>query len=119
MRVLAAAAAVAMVFASTPAHADMSEAFGNTIVSHYPDGGWVKHFFEQDGGYSAIFSDGRRLTARWRVEGDRVCLNGVSPRIMMISRFCSPMVDADIGESWHSRDPLGRRVRNQLVSGRR
>ena len=120
MRGFAAVIAVAAIgFTSSPAKADMADAFGNTIVSHYPDGGWVKHFFERDGRYVAVFSDGRRLAARWQVEGGRVCLNGLTPRIMMISRFCSPLVEADVGETWHSRDPLGRNVRNELLPGRR
>ena len=59
-----------------------------------------------------------RLAARWRVEGERVCLNGIRPAFMMISRFCSPMIQAGVGETWVSRDPLGRRVTNVLQRGR-
>jgi hypothetical protein len=29
------------------------------------------------------------------------------------------MVEADIGQSWQARDPLGRTIRNELVAGRR
>lgn len=102
---------------ATEARADMSDAFGNTVISRYADGGWVKHFFEPDGRYTAQFSDGRRLAARWTAEGDRICLSNMRPS-MIIPRFCTQMVDAEIGETWSSRDPLGRRVRNQLVAGR-
>jgi len=116
-RILCAAIAAACVCGG-PASADVSAAFGNTVVSHYPDGGWVKHWFNRDGSYSAEFSDGRRITATWRVEGNRVCLNGIRPSFMMISRFCSPMIEAGVGERWASRDPLGRRVQNELVPGR-
>lgn len=45
---------------ATPAPASdtqMAAAFGNTVISRYPDGGWVKHWFDRDGGYSAEFSD--------------------------------------------------------------
>ena len=66
-----------------PAQAEMESAFGNTVVSHYPDGSWVKHLFDRDGSYRAVFSDGRRLTARWAVEGERVCLNGIRPRMLL------------------------------------
>ena len=118
MRAWVAAFALTMVMAAGPARADMADAFGNTVVSHYADGGWGKHYFEPDGRYSAIFSDGRRITARWQVEGERICLNGVRPS-MVISRFCTAMVQADVGQTWHSRDPLGRRVRNELLAGRR
>lgn len=95
----------------------MQAAFGNTVISHYPDGHWVKHWFDRDGGYRAEFWDGRRLTARWVREGDKVCLNQIRPR-MILSRFCTPLVQANVGETWPGRDPLGRRVRNELVAGR-
>lgn len=114
--VLAAAFLMSGALAS-PAAADMNAAFGNTIISYYPDGAWVKHWFDRDGSYRAVFSDGRRLTARWALEGERICLNGIRPR-MLLSRFCTPMVEASVGETWPSRDPLGRRVRNELIAGR-
>jgi hypothetical protein len=112
--------AVCALALATPvaASANMNDAFGNTVLSRYPDGGWVKHWFDRDGTYSAEFSDGRRLAARWRIEGQRVCLNGIRPAFMMISRFCSPMIEASVGETWVSRDPLGRRVTNVLQRGR-
>jgi hypothetical protein len=112
--------ALGIAVAATPqaAKADIEQAFGNTLVSHYPDGGWVRHWFNPDGTYSARFSSGRTISARWRVEGDRVCLNNITPSIMMISRFCSPMISASVGERWESRDPLGRRVTNVLQRGR-
>lgn len=121
MRVKAWAGAVALaaIALGGPAGADpgMSGAFGNTILTTYPDGGWVKHWFDPDNSYAAQFSDGRRLTARWRVEGQNVCLTNIRPN-MFVPRFCSRMVQAEVGESWTSRDPMGRRVRNTLVRGR-
>lgn len=95
----------------------MAVAFDNTVMSHYPDGGWVKHWFNRDGSYEGRFSDGRRITARWEVDRNRVCLNRIRPGFM-IPRFCSDIVEAEIGDSWMARDPLGRRVRNTLVRGR-
>ncbi|MBX9615488.1 MAG: hypothetical protein K2X25_07825 [Caulobacteraceae bacterium] len=115
MGVVAVAAVVGLAPAASAQTADV---FENTVVSRYPDGGWVKHWFNRDGSYAAEFSDGRRLAARWRVEGERVCLNGIRPSVMMISRFCSPLIEASLGESWTSRDPLGRRVQNVLQQGR-
>lgn len=95
----------------------MQAAFGNTVISYYPDGDWVKHWFDHGGVYRALFSDGRRLTARWAREGDKICLNDIRPR-MIVSRFCTPLIQAGVGESWQGRDPMGRRVRNELVAGR-
>jgi hypothetical protein len=102
---------------ATSAQAGIEDAFGNTVVSHYADGGWVKHYFNPDGSYSAQFSDGRSIRGRWSVQGERVCLTHIRPS-MLIPRFCSPLIQAEVGDTWHSRDPLGRRVRNVLVAGR-
>lgn len=112
------AAGLLLALSATPAVADISAAYGNTIVSRYPDGGTVRHYFDADGRYSARFSDGRSLTGRWAIEGSQVCLNHIRPRIMLISRFCTEMRVASVGDTWQSRDPLGRRVSNQLVAGR-
>lgn len=106
------------VVTAAPVQAGVADAFGNTIISHYPRGEWVKHYFEPDGSYSAAWSDGRRLSGRWVVEGHKVCLIELRPR-QLISRFCTPMVQAAVGDTWPSRDPLGRSVRNELVAGRR
>lgn len=117
-KLFGALALAAAVGCPVAASAEMDVAFGNTVVSRYPDGGWVRHWFNRDGTYSARFSDGRQLSATWRVEGQRVCLNGIRPAMMMISRFCSPLIEANVGETWTSRDPLGRRVQNVLQAGR-
>lgn len=117
--VLGFTAAVAASAAGGLAHAaDMSAAFGNTIVSTYGDGGTVRHFFDPNGAYRARWSDGRELTGRWTLDGDRVCLSRMRPMLLPIGRFCTEFVEAHVGESWQARDPLGRRVRNVLVRGR-
>lgn len=115
-KTLAAALALALL-AAGPVYAGMDAAFGNTVVSQYADGGWVKHWFNPDGSYSAQFSDGRRLSAQWRVDGDRVCLTRMRPN-MLLPRFCTRLVEAAVGETWHARDPMGRRVQNVLLAGR-
>jgi hypothetical protein len=118
LRALGVATIAVVCLAAGPGRADMSNAvFGNTVVSRYPDGGWVKHWFNPDGSYAAQFSDGRRLSARWSVSGERVCLSQMRPN-MLIPRFCTDMIEAEIGQTWQSRDPLGRRVQNVLVAGR-
>ncbi|MBF0664521.1 MAG: hypothetical protein IR159_03070 [Brevundimonas sp.] len=117
LRTLAVATVSAVCLLAAPAGAEINDAFGNTVVSRYADGGWVKHWFNPDGTYTAQFSDGRRLTARWSVRGERVCLTHIRPN-MLIPRFCTELIDASIGETWQSRDPLGRRVSNVLVAGR-
>ncbi|WP_420469497.1 hypothetical protein [Brevundimonas sp. FT23042] len=118
LRTLAAATVAVVCLAATPGQANMNAAFGNTVVSRYADGGWVRHYFDADGSYRARWSDGTNLTGRWRVQGERVCLNNIRPRFMWIDSFCQDMIEADVGDTWQSRDPLGRRVQNSLVAGR-
>jgi len=117
LRTLAVATLAVACLAAGPVWAEMNSVFGNTVVSRYPDGGWVKHWFNPDGTYAAQFSDGRRLAARWSVAGEQVCLTNMRP-YMLIPRFCTEMVEAEVGQTWQSRDPLGRRVQNVLVAGR-
>ncbi|RZJ40588.1 MAG: hypothetical protein EON87_17830 [Brevundimonas sp.] len=117
LRALAVVTVAVACLAAGPGRADMNAAFGNTVMSRYPDGGWVKHWFNPDGSYNAQFSDGRRLAARWSVQGERICLTNMRPN-MLIPRFCTNMIEADVGDTWHSRDPLGRRVQNVLIAGR-
>lgn len=117
LRTIALTIAAAACLVAGPSRADISAVFGNTIVSRYSDGGWVKHWFNSDGTYTAQFSDGRRLSAHWSVQGDRVCLTHMHPN-MLLPRFCTRMVDARVGQTWQARDPLGRRVQNILMAGR-
>lgn len=118
LRTLAVATLAVACLGVGPSRAEMSKAvFGNTVISRYPDGGWVKHWFDPDGSYAAQFSDGRRLSGRWTANGERVCLSRMRPT-MLIPRFCTDMVEAEVGETWQARDPLGRRVQNMLVAGR-
>lgn len=117
LRTLAVATFAVACLVAGPGRADMNNAFGNTVLSRYPDGGWVKHWFNPDGTYAAQFSDGRRLAARWSVQGERICLTHMRPN-MLIPRFCTALIEADVGQTWSSRDPLGRRVQNVLVAGR-
>ena len=117
LRTLAVTTVAAVCLLAGPGRADINAAFGNTVLSRYSDGGWVKHWFNPDGTYAAQFSDGRRLSARWSVRGEKLCLTNIRPN-MLIPRFCTDMPEADVGETWQSRDPLGRRVNNVLIAGR-
>ena len=112
--------ALGCVLITSPALADdggISATFGNTIVSTYRDGGQVHHWFDEGGQYQSFFSDGRRLTARWTLEGRKLCLNNIRPRLL-VSRFCTDYFEARLGDTWAGRDPVGRRVQNRLIRGR-
>ena len=106
MRLFAMLVAVAGCLLASPGHAGIDVVFGNTIVSRYPDGGWVKHWFNRDGSYLARFSDGRELRARWAVNGDRVCLNHAT-RWAVASRMFSSRVGRARMPSAAAGNPAG------------
>src|SRR5207249_1593703 len=57
----------------------VSAAFGNTIVSTYPDGRTAELWLHPDGGYDAM---GRRKdpsSGHWKVKGEKVCLKQKKP----------------------------------------
>ena len=91
MRICGAALLALMVMSAAPAQANMSGAFGNTVMSRYAHGGWVKHWFEADGAYRAQFSSGRTITARWRIEGEGFRINS--------ARRISELIDAQVSLS--------------------
>lgn len=120
MRLLCIAFVGAIVGGVGPAVANetgISATFGNTIVTTYRDGGQVHHWFDADGQYRSKFSDGRELTARWTLEGKKLCLNNIRPRLL-VSRYCADYFPARVGDTWSGRDPIGRRVENRLIRGR-
>ena len=120
MKLLCVAFTGAIVVGGSPAsakEAGISATFGNTIVSTYRDGGQVHHWFDADGQYRSKFSDGRELTARWTLEGKKLCLNDIRPRLL-VSRYCTDYFAARVGDTWSGRDPIGRRVENRLIRGR-
>jgi len=112
-------AGLALALATPSAARDqgISATFGNTIVTTYRDGGQVHHWFDADGQYRSFFSDGRQVTARWTIEGKKLCLSNIRPRILL-SRFCTDYFEAKVGDRWSGRDPIGRRVQNTLIRGR-
>ena len=56
--------------------------------------------------------EGRNLSAALEIA------TATHPGMVRSHNEDSIMVDADIGDTWTSRDPLGRRVTNTLVRGR-
>ena len=62
--VLASAALVAMLAASSP-NDILAPAFANTIVSSYPDGKTTKLWLNPNGSYDALRANGQRTAGSW------------------------------------------------------
>ena len=117
---LIAAAALAMAVPAELVAAEgsnVSAAFGNTILSTYPDGRTAKLWLKADGTYTAV---GRRRTpssGTWKVKGEKICLSQKKPTRGPIS-YCTEIRSGGVGTSWSGRAVTGEKIKITLVAGK-
>lgn len=115
---LTAAACFAFALSCAPnAFADPSidGAFGNTIQSTYPDGRQAELWLQPGGAYRAQGRRGQDTSGRWRMNGNRLCLNQQQPFAAPI-HYCTPIPERFDG-AWTARAPTGERISVSLVRG--
>ncbi len=118
-RFLLAAAALALIAPEAQAAkgSGVESAFGNTIVSTYPDGRTGLLWLNANGTYTA---KGRRRTSSsgtWTVRGQKVCLKQKKPKAAPFA-FCTPFKEGGVGASWTAKAVTGERITIKLVGGR-
>ena len=91
-------------------------AFGNTIVSTYPDGRTAKAWLQPDGTYVGVGRRGGRSSGRWTVKGDKVCMRQSRP-IPFPKSYCTPLIAGGVGTSWPAKAVTGEAVTMTLVAG--
>lgn len=97
-------------------NSDLQAAFGNTIVSTYPDGRIAKLWLKPDGAYDAQGRRGAMSSGRWTIKGDKLCMKQGRPIALPFS-FCSPIVHVGAGESWSARAVTGEPIRVTVIKG--
>lgn len=112
-----AAAVIAATAPMPPPLTALEPAFGNTIVTTYPNGKVTRTWLRRDGTYEALRANGDRTGGVWKVKGDELCITQKKPVYVPLA-FCTPIVPGRIGASWSARGLLGEPVRNTLVAGR-
>lgn len=108
---------VAVLMQSQPGAADLAPAFGNTLVSTYPDGRTAKTWLTEDGRYEGQGRRGGASSGVWRVRDGRVCLTQRRP-IPFPRAFCTPIVRGDVGSRWTARAVTSETVQMELRAGR-
>ena len=96
--------------------ADLQPAFGNTLVSTYPDGRTARLWLAPDGRFQG---QGRRKgfnSGVWRIRDRQLCLSQRRP-VPLPGSFCTPIVDGGIGASWTAKAVTGETITVRLVSG--
>jgi hypothetical protein len=95
----------------------VSPAFGNTVVSTYPDGRTLKIMLHPDGSWDGVARSGVPLAGRWQIKGEKLCMRQSKPPTLPIS-FCTPFPEhSEPGVQWTSRDVLGTPIRLSLQKG--
>jgi hypothetical protein len=111
--IIALALTIAMPAAAAPKAGRVERAFGNTVVSTYPDGRTGLLWLKADGTYTA---KGRRRTpssGTWSVKGEKMCLKQVKPMKAPFS-YCTRLPS---GTSWSAKAVTGEPIKVTIVPG--
>jgi hypothetical protein len=97
------------------AAARVSAAFGNTVMSIYPDGRSQKIWLEPDGKWTGLSRRGNALAGSWSMKGEKVCLKQSKPPTLPIS-FCQAF-PSDPVKGVDAKDLTGTPIHLKLVKG--
>ena len=107
----------AVAITATAPVAALEAAFGNTIVTTYPNGKVTRTWLHRDGTYDALRANGDHTGGVWKLKGADVCITQKRPVYVPLT-FCTPVVPGGVGASWSAKGLMGEPVRNTLVAGR-
>jgi hypothetical protein len=93
----------------------IATAFGNTVLSIYPDGRSQKIWLQPDGTWTGLSRRGNALAGKWSVKGDKVCLRQSKPPTLPIS-FCQNF-PSDPEKGIDAKDLTGTPIHLKLVTG--
>ncbi len=96
--------------------ASVSAAFGNTIVSTYPDGRKGELWLAPGGTYTAEGRRGDRSRGNWSVKGEKLCLKQSHPIPIPFS-FCTPIPQTGMGQAWSAKAQTGEAITVKVVRG--
>ena len=106
-----------LAFGASAAPSAIARAFGNTIVSTYPDGRTAELWLQPAGAYNAMGRRGDRSSGHWKIKGQQLCLKQASPFPAPFS-YCTAIPAADPNASWTAKAVTGEQIRVKLVKGR-
>ena len=97
---------------ATPMH----EAFGNTILSTYPDGRTAELWLHPDGGYTAEGRKGDPSSGHWSMKGEKLCLKQSKPMPSFIA-FCRSVPANGLRDGYATKAVSGETIQVRLVRG--
>ncbi len=95
----------------------VAPAFGNTVISTYPDGRSQRIWISADGTWEGVNRRGKSIGGRWTVNGQKVCLRQTRPPTLPISYCTHFPEDSAPGVQWSSKDLQGTPIQLTLHKG--
>ncbi len=94
----------------------VAPAFGNTVLSTYPDGRSQKIWLRPDGTWEGASRRGNPLAGKWSIKGEKLCLKQTKPAMPL--SFCVAYPgEAQVGAVWTSKDLAGTPIKLKVVKG--
>jgi hypothetical protein len=119
--VLAASLIAPGVLAATAAQAadetQVKPAFGNTVLSIYPDGRSQKIWMHPDGTWDGQSRRGTPLAGRWNVKDGKVCMKQSKPPTLPLAYCTAFPENTYVGVTWASKDMSGTPIQLKVVKG--
>ena len=96
----------------------VAAAFGNTVISTYPDGRTQKIWLHPDGSWDGVSRRGSALAGKWSLkDGDKVCLRQSRPPTLPV-HLCVPFpANGEPGAEWMAKDFIGEPIKLSLQKG--
>jgi hypothetical protein len=114
---LAAAPALARAQPAAVPDVPVAAAFGNTVVTTYPDGRTQQIWLTPDGRWTGISRTHKDLAGKWTLKGDKLCMRQQTPPTLPFSYCTAFPQDARVGAAWTSKDFVGTPIQLKLVRG--
>jgi hypothetical protein len=111
---------LAFVLTSLPVGAeaaqDVSAAFGNTIVSTYPDKRTAYLWLQKDGDYTGSSRRKTAMSGKWELKGDKICFKQKEPFPAPIT-YCLDLSSGSPEKGWSAKAVTGEPIHVTIVKG--
>ena len=115
-RLLSLAIALAAVPVAGQAASNVAAAFGNTIVSTYPDKRTALLWLQADGDYTGTSRRRTAMSGRWEMKGEKICLKQERPFPSPIT-FCLDLSSGSPEKGWSAKAVTGEPIRVTIAKG--
>ena len=113
LTVIALALTLATSATASTAPDGLAKAFGNTVVSTYPDGRTALLWLKPDGTYTAKGRHRTSSSGTWTLKGAKMCLSQKKP-IWAPFAYCTAL---PTGTSWTAKAVTGEPITVRIVKG--